>query len=157
MRCARDAGRLIAFTTVSYDDAGLREAEAFLAKVPALAMLATDSRWSRIDGRIEPRDGEPVVRKLFASGFFGTGLDALLTAGGCDTVLLCGASTSGCVRATAVDALQHGYRVLVCRTAVCDRDPGAHEASLTDIDAKYGDVVGLDAARALLEGGGVRH
>jgi nicotinamidase-related amidase len=150
LRRARDAARPIAYTTVSYDDAGRHEAEAFLAKVPALAMLRDGSRWPRIDDRIAPREGEPVLRKLFASGFFDTELHALLTTAGCDTVLLCGASTSGCVRATAVDALQHGYRVLVCREAVCDRDPGAHAASLTDIDAKYGDVIGLDAALALL-------
>ena len=78
--------------------------------------------------------------KLFASAFFGTSLDELLRAAGCDTVVVAGASTSGCVRATAVDALQYGYRVLVPREAVADRAIDAHNASLLDIDAKYGDV-----------------
>ena len=65
---------------------------------------------------------------------------------GCDTVIVTGASTSGCVRATAVDALQYGYRVLVPRDGVADRAPDAHEGSLLDIDAKYGDVVSIDEA-----------
>jgi nicotinamidase-related amidase len=87
--------------------------------------------------------------KLFASGFFGTSLGAMLAARGCDTVVVTGASTSGCVRATAVDALQHGYRVVVPREAVADRAEGAHQATLTDLDAKYGDVVGIDEAVAI--------
>jgi maleamate amidohydrolase len=84
--------------------------------------------------------------KLFASAFFGTRLDDLLRDAACDTVIVVGASTSGCVRATAVDALQYGYRVLVPRDAVADRAPDAHAASLLDIDAKYGDVVSVDEA-----------
>jgi maleamate amidohydrolase len=154
LAAARQAGRAVAFTTVEYDAAGREIARAFLAKVPALAMLEPGSRWPQIDARIAPRDGEPVLAKLFASAFFGTPLGALLASHGCDTVVVCGASTSGCVRATVVDALQHGYRVVVPREAVADRAPGPHEASLFDIDAKYGDVVGLDAALALLRGSG---
>jgi nicotinamidase-related amidase len=73
----------------------------------------------------------------------------MLAAHGADTVVVTGASTSGCVRATAVDALQHGYRVIVPREGVADRAPGAHAATLADLDAKYGDVVGLDEAVAL--------
>ena len=95
-----------------------------------------------------------MLAKLFASAFFGTPLGALLASHGCNTVVVCGASTSGCVRATVVDALQHGYRVVVPREAVADRASGPHEASLRDIDAKYGDVVTLDAALALLRGSG---
>jgi maleamate amidohydrolase len=87
-----------------------------------------------------------VLTKLFASAFFGTQLDELLRAEACDTVIVTGASTSGCVRATAVDALQYGYRVLVPRDAVADRAVDAHHASLLDIDAKYGDVVSIDEA-----------
>jgi nicotinamidase-related amidase len=92
-------------------------------------MLRPESHWSAVDARIAPRDGEPVLPKLFASAFFGTALAAFLAAEQCDTVILAGASTSGCVRATAVDALQHGYRVIVPREAVADRSAAQHEAT----------------------------
>jgi maleamate amidohydrolase len=149
---ARAASAPVAFPTVQYDEAGARVARAFIAKVPALRTLAAGTRWPAVDGRIAPRDGEPVLLKLFASAFFGTPLAAMLAAHGVDTVVVAGASTSGCVRATVVDALQHGYRVVVAREAVADRQAGPHEAALFDIDAKYGDVVGLDEAEALLRG-----
>jgi maleamate amidohydrolase len=93
-----------------------------------------------------------VLVKLFASAFFGTALQSMLTAAGCDTLVVTGASTSGCVRATVVDGLQHGLNVLVPRDAVADRAVSAHEASLTDIDAKYGDVVSVDDAIDVLHG-----
>lgn len=143
---ARQAGAPVVFTTVAYDEADKKVAQAFIAKSPALAQLTPDSRLAAVDERIAPREGEPVLRKLFASAFFGTPLQALLTANGCDTLVVTGASTSGCVRATVVDGLQHGLRVVVPRDAVADRAQSAHEASLTDIDAKYGDVVDLDEA-----------
>jgi maleamate amidohydrolase len=92
-----------------------------------------------------------VLNKLFASAFFGTPLSSLLTAAGRDSLIVTGASTSGCVRATVVDALQHGYRPIVPREAVGDRNPAAHEASLYDIDAKYGDVVSVDEVVEHLE------
>jgi maleamate amidohydrolase len=85
-----------------------------------------------------------VLTKLWASAFHGTPFGSFLTASGCDSLVVTGASTSGCIRATAVDALQHGYRVLVPRDAVGDRNPAAHEANLYDIDTKYGDVVTTD-------------
>jgi maleamate amidohydrolase len=152
LEAARAAGAPVAFTTVEYDEAGERVARAFLAKVPALRTLAAGTRWPRVDERIAPADGEPVLAKLFASAFFGTPLAAMLAAHGVDTVVVAGASTSGCVRATVVDALQHGYRVVVPREAVADRASGPHEAALFDIDAKYGDVVGIGEAVALLRG-----
>jgi maleamate amidohydrolase len=150
LEAARAGGCPVAFTTIAYDEAGKRVARAFIAKAPALAALTPGSRWAQIDARIAPRDDEPVLLKLFASAFFGTALQPMLTAAGCDTLVVAGASTSGCVRATVVDALQHGLAVIVPREAVADRAKSAHEASLTDIDAKYGDVVGLDDALALL-------
>jgi maleamate amidohydrolase len=150
LEAARASGAPVAFTTVEYDEAGARVAAAFLDKVPALRTLAPGTRWPRVDARVAPRPGEPVLRKLFASAFFGTPLSALLAAHGADTVVVCGASTSGCVRATVVDALQHGYRVVVPREAVADRAAAPHEAALLDIDAKYGDVVAIDDAVALL-------
>lgn len=140
---ARRAGIPIVFTTVSYTEGDKRTAAAFIDKVPALLTLEAGSRWVEIDPRIAPRADEPVLNKLFASAFFGTALSSLLAANGCDSLIVTGASTSGCVRATAVDALQHGYRPIVPREAVGDRNPDAHAASLHDLDAKYGDVVSL--------------
>lgn len=148
---SRRAGIPVVYTTVAYDEDGRRAAAAFIDKVPALLTLEAGSRWVGIDPRIAPLPGEPVLTKLFASAFFGTPLASLLKAGGCDSVIVTGASTSGCVRATVVDALQHGYRPLVPREAVGDRNPAAHEANLYDIDAKYGDVVSLAETLERLE------
>lgn len=147
---AREAGAPVVYTTVSYDEGTKQVAAAFMAKSSGLALLETGSRWVEIDERLAPLPDEPVLVKLFASAFFGTALGALLAARGCDSVIVTGASTSGCVRATVVDALQNGYRVIVPRDAVADRAPAIHEASLTDIDAKYGDVVGEAEALAAL-------
>lgn len=147
---ARAAGAPVVYTTVAYDEGTKQVAAAFLAKAAGLAMLEVGSRWVEIDERIAPAPGEPVLSKLFASAFFGTPLTALLAARGCDSLIITGASTSGCVRATVVDGLQHGYRILVPREAVADRADAVHEASLTDIDAKYGDVVSTEEAVAAL-------
>jgi maleamate amidohydrolase len=144
LEAARGAEIPVVFTTVAYRESDKLTAAAFIDKVPALLTLEAGTRWAEIDPRIAPREAEPVLNKLFASGFFGTGLSSLLTAAGVDTLIVTGASTSGCVRATAVDALQHGFRPVVPREAVGDRNPGAHEANLYDIDAKYGDVVSVD-------------
>ncbi len=147
----RRAGLPVVYTTVSYDEGDKATAAAFIDKIPALLTLEAGSRWVEIDPRIAPQPGEPVLNKLFASAFFGTALSSLLAAAGCDSIIVTGASTSGCVRATVVDAIQHGYRPVVPREAVGDRNPAAHEANLYDIDAKYGDVVSLDEVVAHLE------
>lgn len=151
LRECRAAGFPVVYTTVAYDEEARETAGAFIDKVPALLTLEAGSRWVEIDPRIAPLPGEPVLTKLFASAFFGTELQSLLAAAGCDTLVVTGASTSGCVRATAVDALQHGYRPVVPREAVGDRNPEAHTANLYDIDAKYGDVVSLEEALGRLE------
>jgi nicotinamidase-related amidase len=148
---ARRAGLPVVYTTVAYDEGARRSAAAFIDKVPALLTLEAGSRWVEIDPRVAPRPGEPVLTKLFASAFFGTTLATLLASSGCDGLVVTGASTSGCVRATVVDALQHGYRPAVPREAVGDRNPAAHEANLYDIDAKYGDVVSLAETVARFE------
>ena len=140
---SRRAGVPVVYTTVSYSEGDKVTAAAFIDKIPALLSLAAGSRWTEIDPRIAPLPSEPVLNKLFASSFFGTALSSLLAAAGCDSVIVTGASTSGCVRATVLDALQHGYRPVVPREAVGDRNPAAHEANLYDIDAKYGDVVSI--------------
>jgi maleamate amidohydrolase len=141
LRVARRVGIPIVFTTVAYRESDKLTAAAFIDKVPALLTLQAGTRWAEIDPRISPEETEPVLNKLFASGFFGTGLSSLLTAAGADTLIITGASTSGCVRATAVDALQYGFRPVVPREAVGDRNHDAHAANLYDIDAKYGDVI----------------
>jgi nicotinamidase-related amidase len=141
----------VVYTTVSYSEGDKVAAAAFIDKIPALLTLEAGSRWVEIDPRIAPLPAEPVLNKLFASAFFGTPLASLLASAGCDSVVVTGASTSGCVRATAVDALQHGYRPAVPREAVGDRNQAAHEANLYDIDAKYGDVVSVDDVVAHLE------
>lgn len=146
LAAARESGAPVFYTTVAYDRDGLERAAAFIAKSPALAQLEAGSPWTEIDERIAPRAGEPVLAKLFASAFFDTPLADRLREAGVDTVVVVGASTSGCVRATAVDALQHGHRVLVVADAVADRLTEAHERALLDLDAKYADVVGVDEA-----------
>ncbi len=150
LEAARAKALPVVFTTVSYGEGEKPVAKAFIDKVPALLTLAEGSRFTEIDPRLEPRPNEPVLNKLFASAFFGTSLQSLLAAHGCDSVIVTGASTSGCVRASAVDVLQNGYRLTVPREAVGDRNTAAHEQALYDIDAKYGDVVSLDEALALI-------
>lgn len=143
-----EAGRAaeipIIYTTVAYRESDKLTAAAFIDKVPALLTLEAGTRWAEVDPRIAPRQTEPVLNKLFASAFYGTGLPSALATSGVDTLIVTGASTSGCVRATVVDALQYGYRPVVPREAVGDRNPAAHEASLYDVDAKYGDVAPLE-------------
>jgi maleamate amidohydrolase len=133
----------VAYTTVSYDEAAKQAAAAFIDKIPALLTLEVGSPWVEIDPRIAPLPTEPVFNKLWASAFFGTPFASFLAAHGCDSLVVTGASTSGCVRATVLDALQHGYRPIVPREAVGDRNQAAHDANLYDIDTKYGDVVSL--------------
>jgi maleamate amidohydrolase len=151
LRAARRAEIPIVFTTVAYRESDKLTAAAFIDKVPALLSLQAGTRWAEIDPRIAPRETEPVLNKLFASGFFGTGLSSLHIAAGIDTLIITGASTSGCVRATAVDALQYGFRPIVPSEAVGDRNPDAHDANLYDIDAKYGDVILVQEALDYLE------
>jgi maleamate amidohydrolase len=151
LAAAREAGVPVVYTTVAYGQGDRRTAAVFIDKVPALLTLEAGSRFVEIDPRLAPAPGDPVLTKLFASAFHGTPLATLLASEGCDSVIVTGASTSGCVRATAVDALQHGYRTIVPREAVGDRNPAAHEANLYDIDAKYGDVVPVDEVVEHLE------
>jgi len=151
LEAMRRAELPVVYTTVSYTEGDRVAAKAFIDKVPVLLTLASGSPWTEIDERIAPRPDEPVLNKLFASAFYGTALASMLASHGCDSVIVTGASTSGCVRATVVDALQHGYRPIVPREAVGDRNPAAHEANLYDIDLKYGDVVSLEECLAALE------
>jgi len=143
---ARTAGLLVVHTRVRYA-AGLADGGLFVRKVPGLAALAEGAgELGEFVGGLEPRAGEVVVVKQYASAFSGTSLAATLRVLGVDTVVLAGVSTSGCVRATATDALVAGFRPLVVRQACADRTPGVHESNLVDLDAKYADVVDLPEA-----------
>jgi nicotinamidase-related amidase len=149
LEAARAAGILVIYTTVAYAADG-RDGGRFLEKVPALRQLTSDSPLAQIVPELPPAPGELVIEKKYASAFFGTHIAATLTAARVDTVILVGCSTSGCIRASAVDGMQYGFRVIVPRECVGDRAPGPHEANLFDIDGKYGDVVSVDEVLAYL-------
>jgi len=149
---ARARGVPVLFTTIVYDAVASAAAAVFLRKVPALRVLAPGTRWVEIDSRLGRLPEEPVIAKAHASAFFGVPLAAMLA--GRDTLVVCGASTSGCVRATVVDAMQHGLSPIVPRECVGDRSPRAHEQALSDIGGRYGDVVSAgEVARALEQAG----
>jgi maleamate amidohydrolase len=138
-------------TRVQYSESAA-EGGLFVRKVPALCRLVQGAPAAEIVPELLPRPNEVVLVKQYASAFFGTPLASMLTALGVDTIVLAGCSTSGCIRATAVDGMQHGFRVIVAKECVGDRTSGPHEANLFDIDAKYGDVEPL--ARVLEKIGG---
>jgi maleamate amidohydrolase len=142
----------VVFTTIGFTAAELAGGVAWLRKAPGMASLRIGSTAVEIDARLPRTEDDHLIAKKGASAFFGTGLAALLTGLRVDTVLVCGATTSGCVRATAVDAVQSGFTVLVPRQCVGDRAQGPHEANLFDIQAKYGDVIELSEAIGYLSG-----
>ena len=148
---ARAKGLPVIFTTIGFEPS-LKDGGLWLQKVPALGDLQLGGHWVEIDPRLDPREGETVVVKKGASAFFGTNLVTILNGEGIDTLILCGATTSGCVRATAIDLLQNGWPAIVPRECVGDRAPGPHEASLFDMDAKYADVVGAADVLRYIEG-----
>ncbi|MEU9859906.1 isochorismatase family protein [Streptomyces sp. NPDC047971] len=147
-----EAGRAadvpVVFTAIAYTEAeATGDSIAWLRKAPGLRGLVEGSDAVAVDPRLPMRPQHDVlVVKKGASAFFGTSLAGTLTARGCDTVVVCGATTSGCVRATAVDAVQSGFSVLVPGACVGDRAQGPAEAALFDIQAKYGDVIDLEDA-----------
>ena len=153
LEVARGRGFPVIFTTIAFEE-NLVDGALWVRKVPSLGELRLGSRWVEIDPRLERREEETVIVKKGASAFFGTNLSAILASLGVDSVVLCGATTSGCVRATAVDLLQHGYPALVPRECVGDRAAPPHEANLFDIQAKYADVVSLEEALERLESAG---
>ncbi|ASQ91996.1 isochorismatase family protein [Streptomyces sp. 11-1-2] len=151
IEAGRPAGVPVVFTTIAYTAAeATGDAVTWLHKARGMRALVEGSEEVTIDPRLPHGARDHVIAKKSASAFFGTTLASLLTGLGRDTVLVCGATTSGCVRATAVDAVQCGFSVLVPRECVGDRAAGPHEANLFDIQAKYGDVIGLEDAIAYL-------
>ncbi len=138
----RGNGLPVFFTTVVYRDEA--QARVFRQRLPALNVLEPESEWVKIDPRLAPLNSEPVIEKQWASGFFKTDLAKQLETAGADSVVIGGLTTSGCVRATAVDALQHDFRVVIVREATGDRNSAAHESNLFDLQAKYADVLALN-------------
>jgi maleamate amidohydrolase len=130
----------IIYTKVLYNKNGL-DGGIFVQKVKVLRGMVEGEPLAEIVPELPPAADDIIIIKQYASAFFGTPLAAMLTALGVDTVIITGCSTSGCVRASAVDGMQYGFRVIVPRECVGDRHPGPHEANLFDINSKYGDVV----------------
>ncbi|MFC4069329.1 isochorismatase family protein [Actinoplanes subglobosus] len=143
---ARAAGVPVIWTAVRFADESCSEAPLFAAKVPALKVFAAGNPLGGFAPPLHPAPGEQVVIKHYASAFAGTSLAAWLASHSIDTLVIGGYSTSGCVRASALDALQHGFRPIVVRDACADRDGGPHDHNLFDLDAKYADVITLPEA-----------
>ena len=149
VEAARSAGVPVIFTNVAYQADGL-DGGHFFRKVPALKVFLQGSPLENFPEELKPLASELVVTKQYASAFFGTSLASTLASMGVDTLLITGFSTSGCVRASALDALQHGFIPFVVRDACADRHPAPHEANLFDLQAKYAEVVDERAALDLL-------
>ncbi len=137
---ARAAGIPVIYTNVVYQSGGV-DGGIFYRKVPALSVFESGNPLGNWPDGLEPAPDEIVISKQYASAFFGTSLAATLTAAGIDTLIITGITTSGCVRATCIDTISHGFIPIVVREAVGDRHDGPHEANLFDMNAKYGDVV----------------
>ncbi|HCA87195.1 MAG TPA: carbamoylsarcosine amidase [Streptomyces sp.] len=152
---ARTGGVPVLWTVIAYTPAEADgEAVTWLAKAPGMRSLREGGEAVALDPRLPYEEQDHLIVKKGASAFFGTPLAPLLTGLGCDTAVVCGATTSGCVRATAVDAVQYGWPVLVPADACGDRAADPHEAALFDIQAKYGDVVGrADGVKYLMTKG----
>ncbi|SED96837.1 isochorismatase family protein [Rhodococcus koreensis] len=151
IEAARPAGVPVIYTTIGYTRAE-HDSVTWLQKTPGLKALEVGTSALDIDARLTVTDTDHVLLKKNASAFFGTGLAGVLAGLRVDTVLVCGSTTSGCIRATAIDSVSSGFPVLVPRECVGDRAQGPHEANLFDINAKYGDVVTLDEALTYLKG-----
>ena len=150
LETARQKKVPIIYTRVLYHPSGA-DGGLFVQKVPALRRMVEGEPLADIVPELPPGPDDVILIKQYASSFFGTSLAAMLTARGVDTLIITGCSTSGCVRATAVDAMQNGFRPIVPHECVGDRHAGPHEANLFDINAKYGDVVSLQDVMSRIE------
>ena len=126
------------------------QAEVFRRRLPALNVLRPGSPWVAVDPRLQHRPEEPLIERLWPSCFFDTDLAEQLRAADCDSLVVAGLTTSGCVRATVLDGLQHDYPVFIPEEAVGDRNAEAHRSNLFDLHAKYADVLPLDQLLAQL-------
>ena len=146
VRDCRAAGLPIVFTIHGYRPE-LSDLGVWADKYPGLRHLRVGTRWTQLDERLGVQPEDLVIVKQYPSAFFGTILSTHLTAASVDSIVLAGATTSGCVRATAVDAVQHGFRVYVAEDCVADRAQAPHEANLFDLRTKYADVGSSDVVR----------
>jgi len=142
LAAARQRGMPVAFSRVVYGEDG-RDDCAFVRKVPALATLTERAPAGQIVPQLTPLPAEAILRKTQPSAFFGTGYADLLRRQHVDTVIVAGCTTSGCVRATVVDAMSHDFRTILARDCVGDRSLAAHEANLFDIEQKYADLMNV--------------
>lgn len=143
---AREHGVLVVHTNIRYHPKHFIDGGMWVIKAPVMKDMVEGNPLAAFCEAVQPSADEVVISKQYASSFFGTSLASLLHVQGIDTVVLAGCSTSGCIRATAVDAVQHGFRTIVVRECVGDRHSAPHEANLFDIDNKYGDVVAKQEA-----------
>lgn len=141
----------VIFTVVSYDDDGLRDAGVWARKIGGSHDMRTGSRNVDIDSRLHRDKKDAVIVKKYASGFFGTDLVSRLLSFDADTFVITGCSTSGCVRATAVDSCQVGFIPIVVEDAVGDRSRSAHDQSIFDLQSRYADIVKTDEAVAYFD------
>jgi maleamate amidohydrolase len=148
---ARQAGVPVIHTNIRYHAGHFADGGIWVKKAPVMKDMVEGNPLAAFCPQVAPLATEVVLTKQYASAFFGTSLAPMLVALGVDTLLLAGCSTSGCIRASAVDAVQHGFRTIVVRECVGDRHPGPHEANLFDIDSKYCDVVAKQEAIAYLK------
>lgn len=146
LAAARRASLPIIHTNIRYFEPDSADGGMWVRKSPVMKAMQDGNPLAEFCAAVAPRASERVVTKQYASAFFGTDLARMLRADGIDTIFLTGCSTSGCIRATAVDGVQYGFRVSVIRECVGDRHPDPHEANLFDIDAKYGDVLSKQEA-----------
>ncbi len=150
LAAARAAGWPVAHSRIVFADDGA-DGNIFSLKVPGMLTLTEAAPRSAVVPELAPAPGELVVRKTVPSAFFGTDLAPWLSARGVRTLAVAGAVTSGCVRASVVDAMSHGFRPLVVADCVGDRAEAPHEASLFDMAQKYAEVLPLDAALPRLQ------
>ncbi|MEP5937937.1 MAG: isochorismatase family protein [Erythrobacter sp.] len=142
LEAARAAGILVIYTNVAFHPSMI-DGGRFAQKVAPLRNFTKGHPMGEWPKGLDPRDDELVISKQYASAFFGTSLASTLTANGNDSLIITGVSTSGCIRATCVDACQHGFIPIVAEEAVGDRHEAVHNANLFDMNSKYGDVVGI--------------
>ncbi len=146
---ARASGVPVVFTNVAYKPDG-SDGGVFYRKAPVLKAFIEGSTLGAFPPELTPLPQERVFTKQYPSAFFGTGLAEVLHADGIDTLLITGYSTSGCVRASALDAMQYGFVPLVVREACADRHAAPHEANLFDLQAKYAEVISEAEALAVI-------
>jgi len=143
--------RPIIFTRIVYAPDGA-DAGIWCRKVPRLRDLTEEAHASQVVDALEPQSGELVIRKTQASAFFGTHLAGHLVLHGIDSLVVTGCTTSGCIRASVIDAMSHNYRTVVPVDCVGDRALGPHEANLFDIGQKYADLTSGTELIKLLQG-----